>query len=264
MNTILMKRIAIVALIGAAAVWGSVDGAAEERLADARAAVSQWVDVERTISREALAWEDKKTLLGDLITVAKTEIESLKHGIAEADKATGVAEARRAELVKERDENAALAEAVKTFLPRMEERLRGLLARLPKPLVDKLEALKQRMPADSADTSLGIAQRMQTVMGFIAEIQRFDTMVTVGEELRESAQGETREVRTIHFGLGASFYVAADDADAGIGRATPEGWTWQSQPELAAAVREAITTAEGRQREARFLSLPVTLKEVSK
>lgn len=240
------------------------DAFGDERLADARAAVSQWVDVERTISREALAWAEKKILLNDLVAVAQAEIKTLKANIAEADKATGVAETRRAQLVEKRDNNAALAKTIETFLVRIEGRLRALTPRLPKPLTDKLASLIQRLPKDSEDTELGIAVRMQTVMGYIAEVQRFDTMVTLGEELRDPGTGEPKEVRTIHFGLGAAYYVAADDSDAGFGGATEDGWNWQSQPALAPAIREAVTTAQGKQREARFLALPVATKEVEK
>ncbi len=246
------------------AALGLCRAEADDRLADARAAVSKWVDVERTISREALAWEDKKTLLNDLVAVARTEIRTLQQNIAEADKATGVAEARRAELVEKRDSNAELAKKIETFLVGIEGRLRGLTPRLPKPLADKLAPLIQRFPSKSEDTEIGIAVRMQTVIGYIAEVQRFDTLVTVSSELLPSAGGESREVRTIHFGLGAAYYVTVDESDAGVGGGTKEGWSWRSQPDLAAAVREAIATAEGKQREARFLSLPVSTKEADK
>lgn len=246
------------------AVLGLGRAAADERLADARAAVSKWVDVERTISREALAWEDKKTLLNDLVEVARTEIRTLQQNIAQADKATGVADARRSELVKKRDNNADLAAKIETFLIGVEARLRGLNSRLPKPLIEKLAPLIQRFPSDSQDTELGIAVRMQTVMGYIAEVQRFDTLVTVDEELLPTANGDSREVRTIHFGLGAAFYVTSDDSDAGVGGTSADGWSWTSQPNLAVAIREAIAMAEGKQREARFLSLPVSLKETNK
>ena len=116
------------------AALGLCRAEADDRLADARAAVSKWVDVERTISREALAWEDKKTLLNDLVAVARTEIRTLQQNIAEADKATGVAEARQAELVEKRDSNAELAKKIETFLVGIEGRLRGLTPRLPKAL----------------------------------------------------------------------------------------------------------------------------------
>jgi len=259
-----MKRFKIIALLGACVGLTSGECQADERLADARAAVSQWVDVERSISREDLAWEDKKRLLNDLVAVARSQIAALKEDIAEADKATGLAETRRTELVGKRDDNARLSAIVQAFLVKIESRLRELKPRLPAPLAEKLAPLMQRLPGDSENTELGLGARMQTVMGFIAEVQRFDTMVRVGEEILSTNGQEPREVRTVHFGLGASYYVSADSSDAGIGRAGAAGWSWESQPALAGAVKEAIATAEGKSRAARFLALPVATKEVAK
>ena len=79
------------------------DSSAGEKLAEARSTIGRWVNVEQSISREAIAWQEKKTLLNDLITVSTAEIASLKKQIAEADKATGEAETRRAELVTARN-----------------------------------------------------------------------------------------------------------------------------------------------------------------
>ena len=250
-------------------LWGwmlvvSTGVQAAESLDAARSAVSRWVDVERTISREALDWEDKRVLLNDMLAVAKAEIESLREGIAAAKKAANAADERRAELVRDRDENTRMAAVIRTNVIRLETRLRAFAKRMPQPLAEKLQPLLLRIPTKADDSEIGVARRMQTVIGIIAEVQRFDRLVTLGEELQTSADGATREVRTVHFGLGASYYVAADDADAGVGVATDAGWAWQSRPELAVAVRAAIAMAEGKQREARFLALPVAVKEVAK
>lgn len=259
-----MQLIRVTAALVAAGQVVTAVARADERLADVRAAVSQWVDVEKAISSEALAWEEKKTLLKDLTAVARGRIESLQKSIAETDQATGAADQRRIDLVSKRDDNADLTAKISEFLVTMEARARGLAGRLPAPLREKVAPLMQRMPADSRKTELGVAARMQTVLGFMAEVQRFDTLITVGEELRDTGAGGAREVRTIHFGLGASYYVSADGADAGVGRSTDTGWAWEARPELAEAVREAIATAEGRKREARFVSLPVEVKERSR
>ncbi len=55
---------------------GSIESMAfaDSRLADARAAVAQWVELEKNISRERLAWDEKKRLLEDMTAVAEAEI----------------------------------------------------------------------------------------------------------------------------------------------------------------------------------------------
>ena len=177
--------------------------------------------------------------------------------MAEAAAATDAAEQRRGELVKQRDENGALSELVRTFLIGAEARIKGLVPRLPHLLQENLEPLMQRIPREASGSELGIATRMQNVMRVVAEIQRFDMLVATGEEVMATADGVRREVKTVYFGLGAAYYVSADGSDAGVGQAGPSGWEWRSQPELASSVRDAIQLASGKAMEARFLSLPV-------
>lgn len=233
---------------------------AEGRLGKARSAVSRWVDVERSISREAVAWGEKKELLNDLIKVSKTEIGNLESQIKKADESKGVADARRAELVAVREKTQTNAQRIQEFLKPTEARLRRMKQRLPLPLQETLAGLFRRIPENSADTTLGIAERMQTVVGIISAIQKFDSMVTVSEGLRELKDGSTGEIRTLYIGLGAAYYLSGGDADAGVGVPTPDGWTWSSNPELADAIGEAIAIAENKSQVARFIPLPVKVR----
>jgi hypothetical protein len=226
----------------------------------ARSAVSRWVDVERSISGEAVAWKEKRELLDDLIQVANTEIANLERQIAKADESTGVADARRAELVATREKTSANAQRIQEFLKPTEVRLLALKRRLPKPLQETLAGLFRRIPTDPTDTTLGIAERMQTVVGILSAIQKFDSLVTVSEGLRELKDGSTGEIRTLYIGLGAAYYLSGGDTDAGVGVPTPDGWTWSSQPELADAIREAIAIAENKSQVARFIPLPVKVR----
>ena len=232
-------------------------------LDEARSAVSEWVEVESAISRESIAWEEKRALLLDLIKVAEANITMMKDQLAEAESATTASEARRLELVNQRENDAVRAKLVSAFLETAEPRVLSLVERLPVTLKEKLGTLLQALPEDPTATKIGLATRMQTVMGILAEIQRFDMMISTGEEIVTVADGGKRSVRTVHFGLGAAYYVAADGSDAGVGAATASGWEWRSAPELASEVEKAIGLASGAVMEARFLSLPVTLQSMN-
>ncbi len=237
---------------------------ANERLEDARAAVSQWVEVEKTISQETLAWKEKKELLENMISVAKAEISMMQKQLEEAKATTNSAEARRAELVKERDENTQLVTSIKTFLGPFEAQLKMLELRLPKPLREKLEPLFERLPENPDDTNAGAAARMQAVIGILVEIQRFDKTVTTGEELVPLPGGETREIYTIHFGLGASYYVTSTGTEGGVGISSGKTWQWKTVPDLASPVQQAIDLAKGKSMEAAFLSLPVSTQKTDR
>ncbi|MDA7622441.1 hypothetical protein N8693_00595, partial [Verrucomicrobia bacterium] len=61
-QTTLWQLFVITTLLGSV---GSI-AFADDRLADARAAVAQWVELEKNISSERLAWDEKKRLLEDM------------------------------------------------------------------------------------------------------------------------------------------------------------------------------------------------------
>jgi len=248
------------------ALWIAIQNTAlaSERLTDARAAVSQWVEVEKTISQETLAWEEKKKLLENMIAVAQAEIAMIKTQLEEAKASTDTTEARRAELVQQRDENTQLTATIRDFLIPFEAQLRKLALRLPKPLMDKLNPLIERLPKDPSETSLGVAARMQAVIGIMAEIQRFDKVVTTGEELQELPGGATREIYTIHFGLGAAYFVTSNGSEAGVGLPLEDSWSWKTVPDLAPSVEQAIALAKGNSMEAGFLSLPVATNQTDR
>ena len=237
---------------------------ADSRLVDARAAVAQWVELEKNISRERLAWDEKKRLLEDMTAVAEAEIATIKEQLEDLSVAADESERRRIELVKKSDTHAGLSSSVKIALDSFEIRLKTLFPRLPKPLVDKLKMIMDRLPDDSTKTSLGIAARMQAVIAMITEIQRFDRVVTTGEELMNLSDGETREIYTIHFGLGASYFMTSDSAEGGVGIPAENGWQWESRPQLVSSIQRAIALASGNGVEAGFLSLPVATKQTQR
>ena len=121
-----------------------------------------------------------------------------------------------------------------------------------------------RLPSDLTKRTEGIASRMQAIVGMVSEIQQFDKTVTTGEELVELPNGDTREIYTIHFGLGASYYVTSDRNDGGVGQPSEQGWQWTSKPELTKQVEKAIALANGNSMEAGFLSLPVVTKQTER
>ena len=85
-------------------------------------------------------------------------------------------------------------------------------------MMNRLSKLKE-------DKSGRLAARMQILVAAIAEIQRFDQVVTVSQTLITMPSGQTQEVSTIHFGLGASYFVSR--------RMVSERSRWKARWELA-------------------------------
>ncbi len=237
-----------------------VSATASEALDSTRNVVKEWVTTEKAISSEAIQWEETQTLLNDLIGVTQAEIDTLNKSLETIEATATEADAVRANLVTEQEDLNQGRQRITEFLNETEPKLLALRPALPAPLADKLTSLYQRIPQDPQETTLGIAERMQSVIGILSTIGKFDRVITVHEELRTLGDGSQGEVETVYIGLGAAYYRTRSGDDAGIGQPGAEGWQWESQPELSAAIAEVIAIANNQTQEARFIALPVELK----
>ncbi|KAF0094858.1 MAG: hypothetical protein E1N59_1593 [Puniceicoccaceae bacterium 5H] len=227
-------------------------------LDDARSTIKQWVGVEDTLSRESAAWQRKQTLLNDLLGVSEQRLAQLDATLQETEGDLSTAEQARAELLDQQDALEQQADLVRRALATLEADLRALQPHLPPPLQEELARDFQRLPGAEAETSLGLGERMQTVVNLIERIRAFDDTVRVHEAVQTlPGQDRPAAVRTLYLGLGQAYYIAPEDA--GFGRMTRDGWQWQSQPELADAIAAAMEIVDGTSDDLDFIALPVNL-----
>ncbi len=221
--------------------------------------LDEWVKTERLISEGAAEWKADKASMENLISVYQQEIETLSQIIADAEKDTSAAEARRAELLESDQavkdvENQAL-EAV----AQAEAEIKQLEAILPPPLKEELSPLFNNIPEDPDTTKLSIAQRIQPVVAILTQIQKFNQVVTLVEDFREFEAGRTVQTETVYFGLGAAYYVDQANEHAGYGAPGPDGWEWKEDLALISNVRNFVDIYRGTQ-QARYIELPVSVQ----
>ena len=222
-----------------------------------RSIVEQWVSVEKAISSEAQAWKEKERSLRDLIELGRVDRDNLNQQIVEFQETATAADEKRAELVARQKELDQSAEQVVAFLNQIEPRLRQLEIKLPTPLRENLAGQFQKLPT-AEDTSLDVAERMQTVVTLLVAIQRFDRSgLTVHAEVRKLNDGTEGEVKTLYVGLGTAYYLSESDNDAGYGIVNSQGWQWESSKAIRDEVREAIEIVELKALEPKFILLPV-------
>ncbi|MDG1300892.1 MAG: DUF3450 family protein [Opitutae bacterium] len=229
-------------------------------LESTRTVVKEWVATEKAISSEAILWEEAHTLLNDLTQVTQAEIATLNQSLNKIAATTTRAEALRIKLVTEQQALQTARQQISNFLTEIEPQLTALRPALPAPLNTKLTSLFQRIPNDSSNTTLGIAERMQTIVGILNTINKFDRAITVHEEIRTLGDGSQGEVESVYVGLGVAYYRTRSGDDAGYGQPHISGWQWNSQPELSAAIAEVIAITNNSAQEARFIALPVELQ----
>jgi hypothetical protein len=118
--------------------------------------------------------------------------------------------------------------------------------------------LYNRIPEYPEHTALGIAERMQQVLGILDAVRAFDRNFSVHQEIREQSDGSMREVTTLYVGLAQAFFVSADDA--GIGYPSDTGWVWESRNDLSDRIHKAVAMLKGNSYEIDYLLLPLSIR----
>lgn len=233
---------------------------ADEELSvgDVRSTLEQWVETRRVISKEQRDWALGKEMLDDRMELVQREIESLQERIHEAEASIAEADVKRLELIVHNDTLKSAATALEETVVRLEARTKVLLTGLPDPIRERVEPLSQRLPDGSGAVKQSLGERFQNIVGVLNEVNKFNREITVTSEVRELEDGVSAEVTALYLGIGQSFFAATHAEAAGVGRPGPDGWTWTSANEHAAAVRAAIATFRNEQ-PAAFVPLPITI-----
>jgi chromosome segregation ATPase len=246
-------------LLGTLPLRGSQEGQASrvsETVENARETQGRWFDTRRLISKEKHDWVLGKEMLTQRIELVKQEIASLREHIAETEQTIADGDRKRAELVDESERlkrgSGVLAEALGT----LEARTLALIARLPESLREHVQLLSQRIPRDAGESRQSLSERFQNVIGILNEADKFNRTISLSSEVRTLPDGSQAEVTALYVGLGQAYYVTARADAAGIGTASPEGWTWRPANEIAPAVARAVAVLQNEQ-EAAFVPLPV-------
>jgi len=227
---------------------------------DMRNLWKEWSKVRSTISEERNAWAREQQAIADTISVSRQEIELLTTKLNELSSSSTGTEKQRAELL---DKIAASKASVSVFaeaVDRYESKMRELLTALPAHLKTELGPLLQRLPAEAKPTSLAVSQRIQTIIAFLAQLDKFNAGPSLVSEVKEVEPGKLLEVRTLYFGMGTAFYTDAAATYAGTGYPTAEGWKWTPvDAATAKRIAEAISIYLNEKQPA-FVSLPVQVR----
>jgi hypothetical protein len=140
----------------------------------------------------------------------------------------------------------------------METDLKALGQRLPEPLVAELKPLFARLPDNPANTRLSYSQRLQTAIGLMAQIDKFNSDLKFVSAVQDVG-GESLEVQTLYFGLGAALFSDSAGKYSGFGRPAAEGWKWEraTGPD-ALAITQTVEVYLSRRSPA-FISVPLAI-----
>jgi septal ring factor EnvC (AmiA/AmiB activator) len=230
----------------------------ELSVGEARDHLQKWVETRQLTSQLQTDWRSEKEMLESTVDLFNKELSDLTAQLEKADTDTSQVGKERTALEAERAELEAAEARVGEWATQLEARVRELAKAFPPPLSDKLDALLVRMPVDPANTRLNPIERMQTLVGILNEVDKFNSSIAVESELQKRPSGEEIQVKTLYVGLGQAYFVDQTGDFAGIGVPSAEGWEWKEAPELANEILHAIAVYENVQPPS-FDNLPMTL-----
>jgi hypothetical protein len=226
---------------------------------DARGNLEKWVETRQLTSKVRTDWQSDKELIEQSLALYERELKTV------ADK-MGKISTNNVQVDKERLEAEALKKSAgeslaraREFSAQIEGKIRQFAPRLPAPLQEAIKPLLNRLPADPANTKMSAAERLQTVVGILNEMDKFNSAISLYNEKVKNDKGEEVAVETVYVGLGGAWFVNETGDFAGAGVPGPNGWTWTVQPGLADKVRLAIKIYRNEHSPG-FVPLPVTVR----
>lgn len=247
------------ALVALPLVAAAAANAGESEIETARAALEQWVETQRVISKEERDLALAKEMLNERIELVRRETEAVRAKIAEAEAAIAETDAKRERAARD---NQLLLDSVSTLdgaLAEFEQGVLQLLRRVPPPLRERVKPLSQRIGDTTATAKRSISERFQNVVGILNEINKANREITVVSEVRPLADGTSAEVTAIYFGIGQGYYSGANGTLGGVGTAGEDEWVWRETNEDAAAIAQLIAVWKGEQLAA-YVQVPVEVK----
>lgn len=234
------------------------DAQGSPTLEETRLTLDKWIETQQIISKERKDWQLGREILLGRLELLGQEVGTIEERIRLAGAGVAESNKKRAELLVENDQLKAAGAQLAEVVSGMEAQLRKLLKSMPEPVQTRLLPLSQRIPDDPLNTRVSIAERFQNVLGILNDLNKSNNEISVVYEVHTLADGKPSEVQAIYVGLAQAYYVSAS-GEAGIGRPTADGWSWESSKAIAGDVLMSLEILQGKHSPA-FVSLPVKLQ----
>lgn len=229
------------------------------QVAITRASLEQWVETKQLISKTRSDWQTDKETIGQSTQLYERELQSIAEQMSRVVTNRTQVDVERDQALAEQKELTDAMDKVRELVAVLESKVAGLSPAFPPPLKEKIAPLLQRLPVDPAVTKLAALERLQTVVGILNEVDKFNAAVSVVSEVQKSPSGAEVQVETIYVGLGQAYFVDKPGEYAGAGVPTAKGWEWTEHKELAGRIRDSLAMYQNA-KPAVFIRLPVEIR----
>ena len=247
-----MKKILIMVMLGCA-----VGAFAEEELDRTKEALSKWVETRKLISEKREGWKVEREILSDRMELIRTERDELSEGIRTKQAEITEADQKREDRINENDALKNASATLGNRIYTLEREVLALLPYLPEPVLERIRATTQSIPkTDESELSLSV--RYQNLLYILIQLDKAANEILVVGDVRELANGTQAEGQTIYVGFACAYWCSNSGKEALVGTPTAEGWTWESNNEIASRVLDSISILKN-EKVAEFIPLPVTV-----
>lgn len=245
--------------VGLAVLFCTPSPAAVSSVRETGAAFEKWVETRQLISEIETEWAAERQLLDAEASLLKHQIKSLEDDISRLQNAATSADTERRELATKRGMLRQQQEGLDAVLAPLASQVGALTQRFPKPLLEKVVALRALTSHTNRDNHTATDQ-LVAILGILREADRFNRRPTLRKELQSVAQDQQVQVETLYWGLAFAFAGDRSGTIASFGFPTDAGWSFRPANEEAPAIRKLLDTAVGATKAVRFVPLSIELK----
>ena len=255
-----MKLIGLRLIVLVAFVWALRAGG-EPPLQEVRNTLQLWVEQRGVISKTRSDWQSDKDMLEQTIQLMERELKGVEEQMSKLSTNSTQAEKERAETEASLKASNEALEQARQFATEFEAKLLKLIPQLPVSMQENADFRKalNKIPTDPATTKTPATERIQTVVGILNELDKFNNAVAIFSEKRKTDKGEEIACETVYVGLGTAYFVNDSANFAGTGTPGPKGWVWTTRNEIAPAVKEVVRIYRN-EKPATFIPLPAAIR----
>ncbi|HSV99991.1 MAG TPA: DUF3450 family protein [Sedimentisphaerales bacterium] len=228
-------------------------------VSDLDALVGRWMDLRSAIADEKRSWQARQEQWQEEIRLLEAEKKKLRDDLEEFNRVASSAEQDRAGVLARKEAMAGALKDLHPVFDRAETRLRTWEPLVPVPLREGLAKGLTALPATQPQADKQpLTERGQRTATLYTVIESLHHECHATQEILDTGAGQRRQVDVLYLGLARGFAVSTDDQWAAVGTPCEGGWVWQSRPEIARQVREALQVLN-RQKTARLVTLPMQI-----
>lgn len=217
--------------------------AAADSIESVEEAASEWARIRSEAVREEANWRWEQSFLEASLAALTERARRLEEKRDFLDASTAKLRDSHVERGVEIEEALAVVTRGKAHGEDLSRQLIDLRPWLPPRLSQALEYAYRSLE----DPSLSVGERLQTVSSVFNRCTRFNHAITYAEEMLDpDPEGAPRYVSVLYWGLSHGYALDSADGSAFFGAPGPEGWAWESRPEIAAQVSNLMAIFHDR------------------